>query len=174
MALFGGRRDISLFRRLNKELINEFVDTTVDILKSSLLDANDNLYGEALGKTYFPAVRVGALITHDDQEWGDSEFGVDVNQSSQFAFLRDELKDVANLVLEVGDIIDWNNAYWEIDSIIENQYTMGKNPDTSNAGCNFGWNQSIVCNTHMTRRSRISIERTNTGTPDKDYNMYKD
>jgi len=35
MALFGGQRDISLFRTLNRELINEIIDTEVDIFKAA-------------------------------------------------------------------------------------------------------------------------------------------
>ena len=42
MALFGGQRDISLFRTLNRELINELVDTEVDIFKTSIYDVDDN------------------------------------------------------------------------------------------------------------------------------------
>ena len=49
MALFGGERDISLFRRINRELINEFIDTQVDIVKHAIKDIKENLYGEALG-----------------------------------------------------------------------------------------------------------------------------
>ena len=52
MALFGGQRDISLFRTLNRELINDLVDTEVDIFKTSVYDVNDNLYGEAINKIY--------------------------------------------------------------------------------------------------------------------------
>ena len=37
MALFGGQRDISLFRTLNRELINEIIDTEVVLAKLDLL-----------------------------------------------------------------------------------------------------------------------------------------
>ena len=35
MALFGGQRDISLFRTVSRELVNDLIDTEVDILKTS-------------------------------------------------------------------------------------------------------------------------------------------
>ena len=53
MALFGGQRDISLFRSINRELINNIIDTKVDIIKHAIKDIKENLYGEALGKQYF-------------------------------------------------------------------------------------------------------------------------
>ena len=38
MALFGGQRDISLFRHINRELINDIIDTKVDIVKHAIKD----------------------------------------------------------------------------------------------------------------------------------------
>ena len=61
MTLFGGQRDISLFRNINRELINKIIDTEVDIIKAAIKDIKENLYGEALGKQYFQNVRVGCL-----------------------------------------------------------------------------------------------------------------
>ena len=86
MALYGGQRDISLFRTLNRELINQLVDTEVDIFKTSIYDVNENLYGEAIEKIYKKGIRVNCLIEHLDQEWDASEFGMDVNQSTTFSF----------------------------------------------------------------------------------------
>jgi hypothetical protein len=197
MALFGGSRDISLFRTLNRELINGLVDTEVDIFKTSIYDVDDNLYGEAINKIYKHGIRAHCLITHDDQEWDASEFGMDVNQSTTFSFLRDDLLPpgaigipAANVVLEVGDIIWWNNIYWEIDSTNENQFIVGKNPDhdlgnkreildtsgnssmyisASDAGIpqdsqeDFGSSFSIICTTHQTRKSKVQFENIREG-----------
>ena len=130
MSLFGGQRDISLFRNVNRELINKIIDTQVDIIKAAIKDIKENLYGEALGKQYFQNVRVGCLIEAGSTEIEDTEFGPDINKETTFRFLRDDLKDVANLKLEVGDLIHYDN---------------------------------VIAETHMTRRSRLSIEQTNTG-----------
>jgi hypothetical protein len=175
MALFGGQRDISLFRTLNRELINDLVDTEVDIFKTSVYDVNDNLYGEAINKIYKKGVRVNCLITHDDQTWDSSEFGPDINQSSTFAFLRDDLlpsgaigTPAANVILEVGDVIWWNNIYWEIDATNENQLIVGKTPDTdlgftSGQRDDFGNSFSIICQTHQTRKSKVQFENIREG-----------
>jgi len=164
MALFGGDRDISLFRHINRELINDIIDTQVDIIKHAIRDIKENLYGEALGKQYFQNVRVGCLIEQGTTEIEDTEFGPDVNKTVTFRFLRDDIKDIANLKLEIGDLLLWDNSYWEIDKVSSgNQYNMGRNPGSNFSGDEHGWNLAVICETHMTRRSRISIEQTNTG-----------
>ena len=164
MSLFGGDRDISLFRHLNRELINNIVDTKVDIIKHAIRDIKENLYGEALGKQYFTNVRVGCLIDQGSTEIVDTDFGPDIEKPVTFRFLRDDIKDVANLKLEMGDLIFWDRSYWEIDKVSSgNQYFMGRNPSSNFSSDEHGWNQAIICETHMTRRSRLSIEQTNTG-----------
>ena len=81
MAIFGGIRDIKLFNSLTREIMYTWVDTQVDVFKTSLPDNNINLYGEVnTNKVYLTAVRVPSLITHDDQAWPDTEFGPDVTQ----------------------------------------------------------------------------------------------
>jgi len=163
MALFGGQRDIKLFNTIGRELMNNIIDTTVDIFKSAIYEIRENLYGEAIDKYYKSSVRVSALITHDDQMTDADEFGPDINQSTTFAFLKDILEWDSDIVLENGDIIYWDNAYWEIDSIVENQYVAGKNDRTSNLGNIFGNSHSIICQTHMTRRSIPQLEKVRTG-----------
>ena len=176
MALFGGQRDISLFRTLNRELINDLIDTEVDIFKTSVYDINDdNLYGESINKVYKKGIRVNCLITVEDQVWDSSEFGPDVNQQTRFAFLRDDLLPAgsigipsANVVLEVGDVIWWNNIYWEVDAVTENQFVVGKNPDTdlgytSRNRNEFGNSFSIICQTHQTRKSKVQFENIREG-----------
>ena len=179
MALFGGQRDISLFRTLSRELVNDIIDTEVDILKTSVYDVNENLYGESIDKIFKPGVRVNCLIDVEDQEWDTTELGPDINQLAKFSFLRDDLlpegsigTPAANVVLEVGDIIYWNLIYWEIDSVIQNQLIVGKDPAkdagfTSGARGEFGSNFSLICQTHQTRKSRTQLEDIRVG-----YNNY--
>ena len=159
MGLFGSYRDVRLFNLLNRELINEVIGISVDIFKSALIDMDENLYGESINKVFFPGVRIACMVEVEDQEYQSEEFGLDINQSAKFNFLREELKTVANLALEVGDIIGWNDAYWEIDSIVENQYIAGKNPDTDKGDGAHGGNFSILCQTHQTRKTKLNIEK---------------
>jgi hypothetical protein len=164
MPVFGGKRDISLFRFINRELINKIVDTAVDVYKISLSSTKANLYGESTNKIYKVALRLHCLV-HDlrEQEMSYEEYGVTVNQNVNFTFLRDELMD-KQLVMEAGDIIQWNEKYWEVDTVVENKLFIGKNPDTNkDYDGTHGWDVGITCNTHMTRRTKLNIERARAG-----------
>jgi len=49
---------------------------------------------------------------------------------------------------EIGDIIGYNNHYYEINNIQETQLIAGKP----------GFNTAIICVAHLTRRTSIDIE----------------
>lgn len=138
MTLYGRSRDASLFRRINREIINEIIDTKVDIFKPIIDETGANLYGESTQRVWNIAVRLYCVISINEQEATYDEFGPDVNQTGRFAFLRDDLVK-ANIVIDVGDIIHWNNRYWEIDKEIENQYFMKRNPATGDKDEEGNW-----------------------------------
>ena len=107
MSIFGGDRDISLFRHINRELINNIIDTKVDIVKAAIKDIKENLYGEALGKQYFQNVRVGCLIEQGSTEIEDSEFGPDVNKDVTSIIgtnpaVKDILRENLNRMIRYG------------------------------------------------------------------------
>ena len=173
MALFGGSRDISLFRHLNRELLNEIIDTRCDIYKHSIFDSKENLYGEALRKVFKPGVRVAGLIEKEGKEYSSDAIGTDYNRQVKYSFLRDDLAalelgstnnttqpnenaQVANVYLEVGDVIFWDNIYCEIDTVSSGQYLFGKNADTDHNGGTHGASWSVIVETHEMRRSKIN------------------
>jgi len=173
MALFGSARDISMFRHVNRELINEIIDTRCDIYKHSIFDSKENLYGEALRKVFLPGVRVAGLIEKESKEWSSNDLGADYNRQVKFSFLRDDLASLwlgstdnttlpnenaqdANVFLEIGDVIYWDDVYCEIDTISQGQYLFGKNPDTDHDDGTHGASWSVIVNTHEMRRSKIN------------------
>jgi hypothetical protein len=164
MALFGGARDISMFRKVNRELLGDIV-TQQCALYRHILDKNKvNMYGEASGGKYFnPPVLLNALITVADNTSPTNEFGVDFDWSIKVAFLRDDLVD-ANVHPEVGDVILYQESYFEIDNTNIKQFFAGKDPDYPygvnplNPGLqDFGYNVSVVCETHYIPADRINI-----------------
>ena len=75
-----------------------------------------------------------------------------------------------NLLAEVGDIIQWKSAFYEIDNTNSNQYFVGKNPDYPNKDDNgnnplesdldrFGTSLSIICNAHYVPADRVGITK---------------
>ena len=158
MALFGGSRDISLFHVLNKELINDIIQTEIGYYKFALEKTTANVYGESMGKMYYEPVRIACLIDRSDQAWSSGDFGSDVDQTIGFKFLKDELKDI-NLVPEVGDILLFRNNFYETDSKIENQLIMGKDSDyaISTGTTDFGNSYSIILNTYLSRVEKLNL-----------------
>ena len=158
MALFGGSRDISLFNNLNKELINDIIQTEVGYYKFVIEKTISNIYGESMGKMYYEPVRLAGLIDRQDQSWSSDEFGSDINQTLNFKFLKKELKDI-NLVPEVGDILLFRNNFYEVDGRIENQLIMGRDADYAMATetIDFGESFSIQVSTHISRVEKLNL-----------------
>jgi hypothetical protein len=166
MALFGGARDISLFRHVNRELLGDIITQQCVYYKFKLAETKVNLYGEASGaKFYHEPVIFNALISRGEQTQPTDDFGVDFAWDLEFRFFRDDLVD-ARLVPEVGDIIMYNEAYWEVDNTNANQYFVGKDPDYPynpnplNPGLeDFGSSISIICQAHYTPADKVQITR---------------
>ena len=88
MALYGGQRDISLFRHVNRELIGNIISQQCAYYKFKIDETKVNLYGEAAGaKYYYPPVLLSCIIDHKDEEYPDDEFGVRYYQNVYFKFL---------------------------------------------------------------------------------------
>ncbi len=166
MALFGRQRDINLFTTITRELMGDVITQQIAYYKYKLEETVSNIYGEAAnGKFYSDPVLLNCLIERSDQEYPESDMGVDFNWSVTYKFLREDLVD-ANVVPEVGDIIMYYNNYYEVDDTNANQYVLGKNPDYNYAQNPlnpnlelFGANYSIICNTHIVPADKVEITK---------------
>ena len=180
MALFGGARDVSLFRHINRELIADVITQQCSFYKFKLEETKVNIYGEAADEKYYMGpVLLNCLLERSDQEFPETDLGTDFNWGATFKFLRDDLlgkmEDFnlnfsptnyqygADLVPEVGDIVMWHEDYYEVDTVRENQLFLGKdnNYNLTDYGSQFGASVSIIVDTHMTRRERTGIEYEN-------------
>ena len=157
MALFGGQRDMDLFNKVNKELITDIVDTEVYYYMLVVTDTKANLYGEGKDKVFHNPIKVPALVERNQAAQISDEFGQSYSREVQFRFLRQQLVD-RELVPEVGDIIQWNNEYHLIDASYSYQYFAGKNPKYWDGGDTQGYNLSIICETHVTRKTQLKLE----------------
>ena len=167
MALYGGARDISLFQKVNRELMGNIITQQCVYYKLRLNETKVNMYGETAGARYYKEpVIFNALIERGDQEYPDDDIlGVNFNRSLDFKFFREDLVD-ADVVPEVGDIIMYYEGYYEVDSTVGNQYFVGKDPrypyntNPLNPGLeNFGANLSIICKTHYTPADKVQITK---------------
>ena len=75
MALFGGQRDMSLFNKLNKELINDIIDTEIYYYQVALAETKANLYGESKDKLFNQPVKIPCLIERGQAAQISDDFG---------------------------------------------------------------------------------------------------
>ena len=164
--MYTGLRDVSLLRKLNRELMGNIITQQCAIYQFKLEETKVNIYGEAAGEKFYNGPFLfNVLINRADQQYGEDEEGIQFNQAIDFYFLRDDLK-VANVVPEVGDIILYQDGYYEVDNVSANQYFVGKNPDYPNnvnplnPGLeDFGSSISVICETHYVPADKVGISR---------------
>lgn len=157
MALFGGQRDAKFLAAVNSELLNAVIDTEIEFYKLVVESSNSNIYGESDSKSYYDSILIPCLITKDDKSANMDDYGHTYTRSSKFAISRDILVK-ADFYPEVGDIVFWDNEYFEVDNVDANQYFAGKNPDTWPNGDSHGYSVSIVVDAHATRQTPQAIK----------------
>jgi len=157
--------------------MGDIITQQCSFYKFKIEETKINLYGEAAEEKYYMGpVLLNCLVERRDQEYPETDLGTDFSWGATFKFLRDDLLDKnkdfnldttlygADLVPEVGDIIMYNEGYYEVDNIISNQYFVGKNPDYPNATNplnpgleEFGSSISIICETHYVPADKVGI-----------------
>jgi len=194
MPIFGRQKDRELIKHFNNEVLQNILDTPVMIFKPYVNMTNTNLYGESpTGKRWKTGVKIYATVNTEDQEWGNSDFGLDVNQKVVFSFLNEHIWSINTggaseedaFIIDPGDIVMYDSQYWEIDTTVRNEYLFGRNQYTTDVFDNDdngseGESLSTVAEAHLTRRSRLNIEHPaqlrslgQTTTVEKDQVLYR-
>ena len=156
MALFGGIRDAKYLASINSELINSIIDTEIEFFKLILETTNSNIYGESTAKSYYDSIIIPCIITKENKTAAMDDYGHTYTRTAQFGLSRD-LLETAEFYPEVGDIVFWDNEYYELDNVESNQYFTGKNPETWPNGSNSGYSVSVLCDAHVTRQTPAGI-----------------
>ena len=141
------QKEVNFIDSVNEELIDNIVGQSVDIYKISVDDTEENMYGESLTKYYDRGFRVNCLILFNEPEMLQDDFGADLNTTVEMYFHRTTLVE-AGFFPEVGDIVDWNNYYFEINSVTEPQLIAG-HPT---------FKHQIKAVAHRSRLSNLQIE----------------
>ena len=113
MPRFALDRDIRFFEGISRELVDAVVQTQVFLFKMISNESKTNLYGESLDKAYYEGVSIFGMVEYGDESQQYDGFGQDTIQEVTFRFNQDTciVKDV---MPEVGDIIFFNDGYYEI------------------------------------------------------------
>ncbi len=140
-------RDVELFKSIARELVSDVIQTPIVLFKINLNETKVNLYGEAMNKTWYPGVELFALVDKEPESARYEGFGLDTDQNVTFKIDRWMLEEKSTYP-EVGDVIKWNEGYFEIDNTNEIQMAGGQ---TYN-------NFSVVCSAFMVTKSNLNIE----------------
>lgn len=160
MALFGTVRDIHVFKSMTRELVQDIISQQIGYYKIKLGDTPANVYGEATKKYYIGPVLLDCLIERGDFGVNRIDYSIDVNRKSVFRFFKDHLIE-ANVFPEIGDVIMWNEHYFEVDNVNENQLIVGKDNDYNySPGLeNYGNSYSMILDTHYVSPDSLGINQ---------------
>ena len=150
-----GTKDLATIEKFNRELLGEpnisddgIIDQFVILYRVSVYETETNMYGEASeGKVYKQGVKLPCIVDASDFDFNYDDFGPDNRQTVSFAFQRAYLVEV-DLKPEIGDIMQWNDGYFEVDKFNENQLIGG----------NFDNSHSIVVSANLVRRPTVNLE----------------
>ena len=146
---FVPQKEVNLIDAMNEELIDDILGQYVDIYKVSLDETESNIYGESTTKYYNVGFRVNCMLLYNEPETLQDEFGADNNSSVEMYFQRNNLASGSlDFYPEMGDIVDWNEHFYEINSVTEPQLIVGHQ----------GYKHSIVAKAHRSRLSNLQIE----------------
>ena len=139
--------DYETIKKINKELINIVVDVRVILYKIQQSLSKTNSYGEATKKTWFTGVEIPLLHMREQQNPSSDMENLNFEQRAEFQFLRQECVD-RNIYPEIGDVILFDQQYYEIDNTNEIQLWAGR----------VEYNHSISCETHLTRKPALQLD----------------
>lgn len=158
--MFGSTRDVATFKIFTKEIVEDIVSQQVGYYKIKLSDTPTNIYGEATTKYFIGPVLIPTLIVRGEFTRQRTDYGPDTMRSVDFRFFKDHLIE-ADIVPEVGDVVMYNESYYEVDNLNENQLILGKDPDYSYSTPveNFGQSYSIILTCHYSSPDKLGIAK---------------
>ena len=156
--MFGSTRDVATMKIFTKELVEDLISQEVGYYKVKLGDTEPNVYGEAITKYFIGPVLIPCLIVRGDFTRDSMDFGFDTKRDVEFRFFKDHLIE-GNIVPEVGDYVMYNESYYEVNNVNENQQILGKDPDYtySDGAANFGQSYSIIVFGHYSSPDKLGI-----------------
>ena len=146
-------RDLKLVGQFNGELMGDIIENIIQVFKICPNETKTNIYGETsaeTGKWYYPAIQISALIERSDMEAEYEDFGPNRRQDYVFK-MREKMLQQLQFYPEIGDVIFFNDRYYEVDNVVQEQL-LGGQPDKSH---------SIICNTHYTKYTSLNVIERN-------------
>lgn len=121
MGLFLKSRDLELFKRLSKQLVQSVMNVQIQYIKLNIKHTKTNIYGQAKRGAIqvYKRVKLNCLVQHTPQQFDFSQ-NVSYINSTVYKFLKSTLQQ-KDVLPQIGDFIMWNNQYWQITNITQQQ-----------------------------------------------------
>lgn len=126
MPLFNSAKDIKLFNTINKELIDNIIDTTIIYLKLDAQKMHANVYGQTTKKIYKNPVRIAAMINNLQPTSALQTIGMINKERQIIVSFNNAMLRQANINPQVSDIVQYNNSDYQIYQVISNKYIGGQ------------------------------------------------
>jgi len=146
---FFSSRDLKVVNSWNAELMGDIIENIIQVFKICPNETKTNIYGETssdTGKWYYPAIQISALVERSDMEAEYEDFGPNRRQDYVFK-MREKMLKQLEFYPEIGDVVFFNDRYYEIDNVVQEQFLGGQANKS----------HSIICNTHYSRLSQINL-----------------
>ena len=126
--LFLGEKERDLVKQVNDELIERVIGQQIVYYPIDIGRTNFNdLYGEAIEKTFLPPVRVYALVSFEGiQTKYSSNIGLDKDISLMVHFHKRRLTEDQDLFVREGDFIVYGDVFYEIVTLAEPKQIFGQ------------------------------------------------
>jgi len=178
MAKFFHKRDVNFIKTIAEEVVDYVVEQWITLFKVSVGETKTNLYGESLGKIYHQPANLMCIVNQDPLTAKYEGFGPDKEQIVEFRFMRHKIRSheipkihdingvqipadaIQNINVgypEIGDIIKFDNTYYEINNIKENKLVGGSPLVYDESGVGDDARMELIAMTHMVRNSQVQI-----------------
>lgn len=180
MPKFYNPKDLDFIKTIAEEVVESVVEQWVTLYKMSVGESKTNLYGESIGKVYHAPANLMCIVEREPQNVEYEGFGANKKQVTEFRFMRHKLRtldlpfvrDVNGILVaagsiqntthgypEIGDIIVFDNTYYEIDHIKETDL-VGGSPQLWDSG-SAAWEDArmqLVATAVMVNDSQVQIK----------------
>ena len=125
--LFLGKKERDLVKQVNDELIERVIGQQI-LYYSISLEQSDfhDLYGEAIEKSFYPPVRVHALIDKEETDTTFTNYGIDKVANITVHFHKRRLVEDQDLYVREGDFIQYDKQFYEIAELSQPRYLFGQ------------------------------------------------
>ena len=128
--LFVGQAERNFVKQINDEVIERIVGQQVLYFPIDMEMTNyHKIYGEAIKKTFLPPVRVYSLVEFNGSDRVQQQYGFDNLYNITIHFHKRRLTQDQNLFVRLGDLVQYDQMYFEIVDVFEPRYLFGQDSD---------------------------------------------